>query len=55
MRYTDKLNLKKPDYTDSADVAVLNANMDIIDAAISNRRRFPAEQYWQKTKKDAKR
>lgn len=29
--YTPNLNLKKPDYTDLADVADFNANMDIID------------------------
>lgn len=29
--YTPNLNLKKPDYTDLADVADINANMDIID------------------------
>lgn len=31
MQYTSNLNLKKPDYTDVADIAVINANMDAID------------------------
>ena len=37
--YTPNLNLKKPDYTDLADVADINANMDVIDAQISTKKR----------------
>lgn len=35
MQYTENLNLNKPEYTDMADVAVLNDNADIIDAAFA--------------------
>ena len=31
-RYTSNYNLEKPDYNDSADIGVINANMDKIDA-----------------------
>ena len=31
---TTKLNLVKPDYDESADVDVINDNMDLIDAAM---------------------
>lgn len=31
---TTKLNLVKPDDDENADVAVINANMDLIDAAM---------------------
>ena len=34
MQKTQNLNLNKPDYTDVADIADLNANMDIIDKAM---------------------
>lgn len=34
---TSLLGLKKPAYTDAADIAVLNGNMDAIDAAIGER------------------
>jgi len=33
--YTTNLNLTKPDYTDAADVAVINTNMDTIDTAVT--------------------
>lgn len=36
---TSLLSLSKPDYTDAADVAVLNANFDKIDTAAGNGRR----------------
>lgn len=32
--YTTNLNLKKPDYEDLADIADINANMDVIDEVI---------------------
>lgn len=35
MKTTDNYGLKKPDYTDVRDVAVLNENADAIDAALS--------------------
>ena len=35
MQYTSKLKLKKPDYTDVADIADINENMDILDEEIS--------------------
>lgn len=31
MKYTEKLGLKKPEYSDPADISVLNDNFDIID------------------------
>ena len=31
---TEKLNLVKPDYDETADVDVINDNMDLIDAAM---------------------
>ena len=34
MNYTTNLNLKKPEYTDTADIADLNDNFDIIDEAL---------------------
>ena len=34
MKYTTKLNLKKPDFTDYVSVEDLNENMDILDAAV---------------------
>lgn len=33
--YTPNLNLKKPAATDAADIADINGNMDLIDAAVS--------------------
>lgn len=33
--YTTNLNLKKPDTTDKVSIADINANMDLIDAAIA--------------------
>lgn len=33
-RQTTNYNLTKPDYTDTADIAVINSNMDIIDEAL---------------------
>lgn len=35
MTETTNLGLQKPDYTDGADIAVVNGNMDTIDAAFS--------------------
>lgn len=35
MDYTTNLNLKKPAYSDPADVAVLNGNMDVIDESVA--------------------
>ena len=35
MNYTTNLNLKKPEYTDTADIADLNSNFDTIDAALA--------------------
>lgn len=35
-KYTNNLNLIKPDYDDDIDVAQLNNNMDVIDAQVSN-------------------
>ena len=35
MQYTSKLKLKKPDYTDVADIADINENMDILDEQTS--------------------
>ncbi len=35
MQYTSKLKLKKPDYTDVADIADINENMDVLDEEIS--------------------
>jgi hypothetical protein len=32
MQYTSNLNLKKPEYTDPADIADINDNMDTLDA-----------------------
>jgi hypothetical protein len=34
---TTNLSLNKPDLTDNADIAIINANMDLIDAAMSFR------------------
>lgn len=34
MKYTANYTLKKPDYTDPADIADINANMDSIDTKI---------------------
>ena len=34
MNYTTNLNLKKPEYTDTADIEDLNDNFDIIDEAL---------------------
>lgn len=36
MKYTDNLNLNKPDLTDYVDVTDLNENMDILDGAITD-------------------
>lgn len=36
---TSFLELSKPAYTDAADIAVINANMDLIDAAVGKRSR----------------
>lgn len=36
MKYTTKLNLKKPDLTDYVNIADLNDNMDILDNAVGN-------------------
>lgn len=35
MKETDNLKLKKPDYTDDADIEVINENMDKIDEEVS--------------------
>lgn len=35
MNYTTNLNLKKPEYSDNADIADFNDNMDIIDEALA--------------------
>ena len=35
MTYTTNLNLKKPEYTDTADIKDINDNMDTIDAALA--------------------
>ena len=37
MTETENLKLKKPDYTDTADIADINANMDIIDENLGRR------------------
>lgn len=37
MQYTSKLKLKKPDYTDVADIADINENMDILDTQIDDK------------------
>lgn len=34
MQYTENLNLKKPEYTDTKDIQDLNDNFDIIDEAL---------------------
>ena len=39
---TANLGLTKPDYTEKADVAVINGNMDKIDAAMQQRDRYMA-------------
>lgn len=36
MKLTTNLNLKKPDYEDDADIAIINENMDKIDVEISS-------------------
>lgn len=36
MKYTANLNLKKPEYTDQADIQDINDNMDAIDSAIAS-------------------
>lgn len=35
MTETENLKLQKPEYTDPADIEILNANMDIIDKALA--------------------
>ena len=35
MNYTTNLNLKKPEYTDTADIKDLNDNFDTIDEALA--------------------
>lgn len=35
MTYTTNLNLKKPEYSDTADIKDINDNMDTIDAALA--------------------
>jgi hypothetical protein len=35
LNYTTNLNLRKPEYTDYADIADINANMDTIDIEIA--------------------
>ena len=35
MQYTEHLNLKKPDYTDTKDIQDLNDNFDAIDEALA--------------------
>ena len=35
MNYTTNLNLKKPEYTDTADIQDLNDNFDAIDEALA--------------------
>ncbi len=37
MKTTTNLGLKKPDYTDAADIAVINENMDKLDAAVEEK------------------
>ena len=37
MKETKNLKLKKPDYTDVADIADINANMDILDAELNKK------------------
>lgn len=49
MQETTNYKLKKPDYTDYADIAILNGNMEIIDEELKNRAtlvdgKVPAEQ-----------
>lgn len=41
MQNTSFLGLNKPEYTDFADVAVLNQNADMIDAALASEYTFP--------------
>lgn len=36
MKYTANFNLRKPDYTDVANIADINANMDAIDIELQN-------------------
>lgn len=43
MQKTQNLNLNKPDYTDVADIADLNANMDILDEAMANHKHNAVE------------
>lgn len=35
MQYTTNLNLKKPEYTDTADIQNINDNMDVIDSQLA--------------------
>jgi hypothetical protein len=37
MQYTTNYNLKKPSYTDPADIEDINANMDVLDAELQAR------------------
>lgn len=34
MKYTEKLQLKKPDLTDYVNISDINENMDMLDAAV---------------------
>lgn len=36
MKYTEFLNLKKPDLTDTADIGDINDNMDLLDALLAS-------------------
>ena len=44
MQYTTTYRLSKPDYTDIADISVLNANLDIIDQQLAERVTLGTEQ-----------
>ena len=43
--YSSNLNLKKPGYSDPADIADINNNMDIIDTAVDNNSGSMADKY----------
>lgn len=50
MLSTENIGLKKPGYNDEADIAVVNENMDVIDAELSNR--YPKSQTYSNRETD---
>ena len=50
MLSTENIGLKKPGYNDEADIAVINENMDTIDAELSNR--YPKSQTYSSREAD---